>query len=93
MGPRLLLPDEITSALDPELAGEVLDIVRELAAGGMTMVLATHEMSFARDVSDVVCFLADGEICESGPPDAVLAHPRQPPTQAFLRRILRARRP
>jgi polar amino acid transport system ATP-binding protein len=92
MGPRLLLLDEITSALDPELVGEVLDIVRELAADGMTMILATHEMSFARDVSDVVCFLADGEICEMGPPDDVLAHPRQPRTQAFLRRILQAHR-
>jgi polar amino acid transport system ATP-binding protein len=90
MGPRLLLLDEITSALDPELVSEVLDIVRELAAEGMTMVLATHEMSFARDVSDVVCFLADGQICESGPPEAVLAHPQQARTQTFLRRILQA---
>jgi polar amino acid transport system ATP-binding protein len=92
MGPRLLLLDEITSALDPELVGEVLDIVRELAADGMTMILATHEMSFARDVSDVVCFLAEGQIRESGPPEAVLAHPQQQRTQAFLRRILQAQR-
>jgi len=92
MQPRLLLLDEITSALDPELVGEVLSIVRELAAEGMTMVFATHEMSFARDVSDTVCFLADGSICESGPPDAVLASPQQPRTQAFLRRILDAKR-
>ena len=90
--PRLLLLDEITSALDPELIGEVLGIVRELAAEGMTMVLATHEMTFARDVSDIVCFLADGTICESGPPDAVLTSPQQERTQAFLRRILQAQR-
>lgn len=90
MGPRLLLLDEITSALDPELIGEVLGIVRELAAEGMTMVLATHEMTFARDVSDIVCFLADGTICESGPPDVVLTNPQQERTQAFLRRILQA---
>ncbi len=92
MGPRLLLLDEITSALDPELVGEVLGIVRELAAEGMTMVLATHEMTFARDVSDIVCFLAGGTICESGPPDAVLRNPQQERTQAFLRRILQAQR-
>jgi polar amino acid transport system ATP-binding protein len=92
MGPRLLLLDEITSALDPELVGEVLGIVRELAAEGMTMVLATHEMTFARDVSDIVCFLADGTICEAGPPDAVLRNPQQERTQAFLRRILQAQR-
>jgi polar amino acid transport system ATP-binding protein len=92
MGPRLLLLDEITSALDPELVGEVLGIVRELAADGMTMVLATHEMTFARDVSDIVCFLADGTICESGPPGVVLSNPEQQRTQAFLRRILQAQR-
>lgn len=92
MGPRLLLLDEITSALDPELIGEVLGIVRELAEEGMTMVLATHEMTFARDVSDIVCFLADGTICESGPPNVVLTNPQQQRTQAFLRRILQAQR-
>jgi polar amino acid transport system ATP-binding protein len=92
MGPRLLLLDEITSALDPELVGEVLGMVRELAAEGMTMVLATHEMTFARDVSDIVCFLADGSICESGSPGAVLANPQEQRTQAFLRRILPAQR-
>lgn len=92
MGPRLLLLDEITSALDPELIGEVLGIVRELAEEGMTMVLATHEMTFARDVSDIVCFLADGTICESGPPNVVLTNPQQERTQAFLRRILQAQR-
>jgi polar amino acid transport system ATP-binding protein len=92
MGPRLLLLDEITSALDPELVGEVLGIVRELADEGMTMVLATHEMTFARDVSDIVCFLADGSVCESGPPEAILVSPRQQRTQAFLRRILQANR-
>jgi polar amino acid transport system ATP-binding protein len=92
MGPRLLLLDEITSALDPELVGEVLGIVRELAHEGMTMVLATHEMTFAHDVSDIVCFLADGSVCESGPPEAILVSPRQQRTQAFLRRILQANR-
>ena len=92
MGPRLLLLDEITSALDPELVGEVLSIVRELAAEGMTMVLATHEMTFARDVSDIVCFLASGTICESGPPDVVLSNPQQERTRAFLHRILQAQR-
>jgi polar amino acid transport system ATP-binding protein len=92
MGPRLLPLDEITSALDPELVGEVLGIVRELAEEGMTMVLATHEMTFARDVSDIVCFLADGSICESGPPEVVLRNPQQERTQIFLRRILQAQR-
>jgi polar amino acid transport system ATP-binding protein len=88
MNPRLLLLDEVTSALDPELVGEVLAIIRELAHEGMTMILATHEMDFARDVSDVVCFLDNGQICESGPPHEVLASPTNPRTQVFLRRVL-----
>jgi polar amino acid transport system ATP-binding protein len=88
MSPRLLLLDEVTSALDPELVTEVLAIIGELAEEGMTMILATHEMAFARDVSDVVCFLDDGQICESGPPQQVLANPTNPRTQQFLRRVL-----
>jgi polar amino acid transport system ATP-binding protein len=90
MNPRLLLLDEVTSALDPQLVGEVLAIIRELAADGMTMILATHEMDFARDVSDVVCFLEGGRICEAGPPDQVLRYPADERTRAFLRRRLAA---
>lgn len=86
--PRLLLLDEITAALDPELVGEVLDIVRDLARGGTTMVLATHEMVFARDVATRVCFLDGGRIAESGPPEQVLVAPEQPRTREFLRRVL-----
>jgi len=86
MKPRLLLLDEVTSALDPQLVGEVLGIIRELAAEGMTMILATHEMRFAREVSNVVCFLHQGSICESGPPEQVLGNPRNELTRAFLRR-------
>lgn len=88
MNPRLLLLDEVTSALDPELVSEVLTIIGELAAEGMTMILATHEMTFAHDVSDVVCFLDDGQICESGPPTEVMINPTNPRTQQFLRRVL-----
>jgi polar amino acid transport system ATP-binding protein len=88
MGPRLLLLDEVTSALDPELVDEVLAIVQELASEGMTMIVATHEMAFARDVSDVVCFLHGGRVCESGPPEQVLDHPTNSRTQLFLRRVL-----
>jgi len=87
-GPRLLLLDEITAALDPELVGEVLDIVRDLARGGSTMVLATHEMAFARDVATRVCFLDGGRIIESGSPEQVLVAPEQPRTREFLRRVL-----
>ncbi|KAA1427933.1 amino acid ABC transporter ATP-binding protein [Nocardioides antri] len=87
-GPRLLLLDEITAALDPELVGEVLDIVRDLARAGTTMVLATHEMVFARDVATRVCFLDGGRILESGPPEQVLVTPEQPRTREFLRRVL-----
>ena len=92
MRPKLLLLDEITSALDPELVAEVLNIVRELAHEGMTMLLATHEMSFAREVSSRVCFLADGVICEQGPPEQMFTEPSDPRTQAFLKRIIEAGR-
>ena len=92
MQPELMLLDEVTSALDPELVGEVLDAVRELKAEGATMILATHEMSFAREVADVIAFLHDGRIVERGPPDAVLSAPRRPETQRFLRRLLQAGR-
>jgi polar amino acid transport system ATP-binding protein len=88
--PRALLLDEVTSALDPELVGEVLEVVRELKEAGMTMLIATHEMSFAREVADEVCFLHAGVIVERGAPDAVLAAPRQPETRRFLRRLLDA---
>jgi len=92
MKPRLLLLDEITSALDPVLVGEVLSLVRELAEGGMTMLLATHEMGFARDVAHRVCFLHAGRILEEGPPAQILSHPAEPETQAFLRRVIDAGR-
>jgi polar amino acid transport system ATP-binding protein len=92
MRPKLMLLDEITSALDPELVAEVLNIVRELAHEGMTMLLATHEMSFAREVSSRVCFLADGVICEQGPPEQMFTEPTDPRTQAFLKRIIEAGR-
>ncbi|MFI7081325.1 amino acid ABC transporter ATP-binding protein [Micromonospora sp. NPDC049903] len=90
--PRLLLLDEVTSALDPELVGEVLTMIRDLKADGMTMVLATHEMSFARDVADQVCFLDGGRVVESGPPAQVLGAPTQPRTRQFLARIIEAGR-
>jgi polar amino acid transport system ATP-binding protein len=86
--PRALLLDEITSALDPELVGEVLALVRDLKHEGMTMLIATHEMSFARDVADEICFLHDGRILERGDTAAVLSNPQQPETQRFLRRLL-----
>jgi polar amino acid transport system ATP-binding protein len=85
--PRALLLDEVTSALDPELVGEVLELIRELKAEGMTMVIATHEMAFARDVADEICFLHGGAILERGAPAAVLDAPREPETQRFLRRL------
>jgi polar amino acid transport system ATP-binding protein len=88
MQPRLLLLDEITAALDPELVGDVLAIVRDLAAAGSTMVLATHEMQFAREVATRVCFLDGGRIVESGPPEQVLGDPVEPRTREFLRRVL-----
>jgi polar amino acid transport system ATP-binding protein len=90
--PRALLLDEITSALDPELVGEVLEVVRELKDEGMTMLIATHEMGFARDVANEVCFLHEGRILERGAPEQVLSDPQQPETQRFLRRLLSAGR-
>jgi polar amino acid transport system ATP-binding protein len=90
--PRALLLDEVTSALDPELVGEVLEVVRELKADGMTMLIATHEMSFAREVADEVCFLHDGLIVERGDPERIFTAPEQPETQRFLRRLLEAGR-
>ena len=92
MRPELMLLDEVTSALDPELVAEVLQVIRELAAGGMTMVIATHEMSFARDIADRVCFLDDGVILEQGPPERILSAPEEPRTQQFLQRIIAAGR-
>jgi polar amino acid transport system ATP-binding protein len=92
MNPRVLLLDEITSALDPELVAEVLGIVRDLAAEGLTMLLATHEMSFAREVAHTVCFLHEGVILEQGPPEQIFGAPAEPRTQAFLRRIIEAGR-
>ena len=85
--PRLMLLDEVTSALDPELVGEVLDLLTELKGEGVTMLLNTHEMGFARDVADTVCFLHDGRIHEQGSPEQVLADPQQERTRAFLSRI------
>ncbi|MCX5069750.1 amino acid ABC transporter ATP-binding protein [Micromonospora lupini] len=90
--PRLMLLDEVTSALDPELVGEVLTMIRDLKADGMTMVLATHEMGFAREVADEVCFLDAGRVVESGPPEQVLGEPTQARTRQFLRRIIEAGR-
>ncbi|WP_319340112.1 amino acid ABC transporter ATP-binding protein [Streptomyces microflavus] len=90
--PRLLLLDEITAALDPELVGEVLSLVREVKDEGMTMVIATHEMAFAREVADQVCFLDAGVVLERGTPDEVFGTPREERTQRFLRRIVEAGR-
>jgi polar amino acid transport system ATP-binding protein len=92
MNPRVLLLDEITSALDPELVAEVLGIVRDLAAEGLTMLLATHEMSFAREVANTVVFLHEGVILEQGPPERIFGAPTEPRTQAFLHRIIEAGR-
>jgi polar amino acid transport system ATP-binding protein len=92
MDPDVLLLDEITSALDPELVAEVLDVIRELAAQGMTMVIATHEMAFARDVAKRVCFLDDGRILEEGPPDRIFSEPANERTRRFLDRIIAAGR-
>ena len=92
MRPDLMLLDEVTSALDPELVGEVLQAVRDLKDEGVTMLLATHEMSFAREVADLVAFLPDGRILEVGPPERVLSEPERPETQRFLRRLLEAGR-
>ena len=92
MGPEVMLLDEVTSALDPELVGEVLDVVRDLRTAGMTMVLATHEMSFAREISDRVCFLDAGRILEDGPPEQLFETPREERTRQFLQRIVAAGR-
>jgi polar amino acid transport system ATP-binding protein len=92
MGPMVLLLDEITSALDPELVSEVLNIVRDLAAEGMTMLLATHEMGFAREVASKICFLCDGVVHEEGPPSEIFGNPKQERTRAFLQRIIEAGR-
>jgi polar amino acid transport system ATP-binding protein len=92
MNPRLLLLDEVTSALDPELVAEVLDLVRELAHQGMTMLVATHEMGFAREVANTILFLEDGVIVESGPPEQIFGHPREQATRRFLQSIVDAGR-
>jgi polar amino acid transport system ATP-binding protein len=92
MRPDMMLLDEVTSALDPELVAEVLEVIRELAAGGMTMLIATHEMSFARDIADRICFLDAGVILEQGPPEELLTAPKEPRTQQFLERIIEAGR-
>jgi polar amino acid transport system ATP-binding protein len=92
MQPDLMLLDEVTSALDPELVAEVLEVIRELAELGMTMLIATHEMSFARDIADRICFLDAGVILEDGPPGQVLSRPREARTQQFLQRIIEAGR-
>ena len=92
MDPKLMLLDEITSALDPQLVADVLDLVCELADTGMTMVVATHEMSFARQVADKVCFLDAGTILEEGPPGEIFNSPREPRTREFLARVLEAGR-
>jgi polar amino acid transport system ATP-binding protein len=90
--PRALLLDEVTSALDPELVGEVLAVIRDLKMDGMTMLIATHEMAFAREVADEVCFLHEGRILERGEPERIFRDPRQPETRQFLRRVLEAGR-
>ena len=92
MRPQLMLLDEVTSALDPELVAEVLDVIRELAATGMTMIIATHEMGFARDIARRVCFLEEGRIIEDAPPAELFASPRDERTRRFLRRIVEAGR-
>ena len=92
MEPELLLLDEVTSALDPELVAEVLNVVRELATGGMTMIIATHEMGFARDIAHRVCFLDGGRIIEEGPPGTMFREPREARTRQFLQRIIEAGR-
>ena len=92
MKPDMLLLDEVTSALDPELVAEVLGVIRELATSGMTMVIATHEMGFARDIADRICFLDEGTIIEEGPPEAILSDPREARTRQFLQRVIEAGR-
>ncbi|MCI0633713.1 MAG: amino acid ABC transporter ATP-binding protein [Actinobacteria bacterium] len=92
MNPDVMLLDEVTSALDPELVAEVLNVIRELAAGGMTMVIATHEMGFARDIAKRICFLDGGVILEQGPPDRIFTAPEHERTQRFLQSIIDAGR-
>jgi polar amino acid transport system ATP-binding protein len=92
MRPQLMLLDEVTSALDPELVGEVLNVIRELAAEGMTMLIATHEMGFAREIANRVCFLDDGVILEEGPPEMIFSEPTEARTRRFLQRIVEAGR-
>jgi polar amino acid transport system ATP-binding protein len=92
MRPQLMLLDEVTSALDPELVGEVLNVIRELAAGGMTMLIATHEMGFAREIANLVCFLDGGVILEQGAPEQIFSAPKEPRTRQFLQRIVQAGR-
>jgi polar amino acid transport system ATP-binding protein len=92
MEPKVMLLDEITSALDPELVSEVLGIVRDLASQGMTMLLATHEMGFAKEVASKVCFLYEGVVHEEGPPEQLFGDPREERTRAFLKRIIEAGR-
>jgi polar amino acid transport system ATP-binding protein len=92
MQPQIMLLDEVTSALDPELVAEVLDVIRELAAAGMTMLIATHEMGFARDIANRVCFLEEGRIIEDAPPAELFTEPKDDRTRRFLRRIVDAGR-
>ena len=92
MDPKLMLLDEITSALDPQLVSEVLQLVRDLTEVGMTMIIATHEMGFARDIANRVCFLDSGKIREEGPPEQIFGNPREPRTREFLARVLEAGR-
>jgi polar amino acid transport system ATP-binding protein len=92
MRPSIMLLDEVTSALDPELVAEVLEVIRELAESGMTMILATHEMGFARDIARRVCFLDNGVILEQGPPERIFSEPGHPRTRQFLQRIIAAGR-
>jgi polar amino acid transport system ATP-binding protein len=92
MQPQIMLLDEVTSALDPELVAEVLDVIRELADGGMTMLIATHEMGFAKDIASRVCFLEEGRIIEQAPPGELFTDPQDDRTRRFLRRIVDAGR-
>jgi polar amino acid transport system ATP-binding protein len=92
MRPELMLLDEVTSALDPELVGEVLEVIRGLASSGMTMLIATHEMAFAREIASRVCFLDEGVVLEQGPPEEIFTAPNEPRTQQFLERIIKAGR-
>ena len=92
MQPQIMLLDEVTSALDPELVAEVLEVIAELAAGGMTMLIATHEMGFARDIANRVCFLEEGRIIEEAPPAELFTNPKDERTRRFLRRIVEAKR-